>query len=903
MVWNVLLIRAQITFTANDEVPQYQAPFGYGVNPGFYNGWDDESLADIAAGNPDLGVKGVGCNTMRPPLPEWFLEFWGYDIRLDEFQYYENLGMQDLTVFLGDPSDEHRDPNQYCPGYQSLLFDNMYLPIWDNGENGTPVNDDNYYAIYVYRTVQTYKDHVKFWEIWNEPDFDYSASGFLYPGQEGNWWENVPDPCDYKLRAPVYHYIRLLRISYEVIKYVDPEAFVAVGGLGFSSFLDIIMRHTDNPDNGLVSSDFPLKGGAYFDALSFHSYPHFSLKEYNNDIGGFEYFRYSDAAMENILEQRTEFEMVLHNYGYDGNNFPEKVWLITEGNVPAQNFNPNYFGSVEGQRNFIIKATIACQKNDILQYHIFKLSEDEPFGQGYNEFDRMGLYENIDSVNQYEQVPTEAGIAYKTTSDLIGDAVFDANQTEALNLPDNIDGAAFQHPDNSFSYVLWAKTYIDNTETANAVFSFPEAMTINLLEKRSWDFSQNNQSVNIGPNNIALNGTPIFLKDISVNGFPPLAGFDYIQNSVCAPYSVSFTDQSENDPTGWTWTFPGAIPASSNMENPVISFNDPGTYTVSLTVSNLFGSNTISQTIEIGTDHTGLLNTTLCFGDEMIVNGTVYNEANPHGTEIIENGSALGCDSTVIIDLSFDEILSSDTTVIICEGESYPFGNQELSEPDTYVFETSTEEGCDSIATLHLEVETSTTIEAIFSICQGESYNGIFYEKDTLLRSTILSVNGCDSIIQEVALEVLDTFYTELNVTISQGESYPLGNSSYSESGVYSALLMAQNGCDSLVILHLTVDIIDAIAEHSDPAKTRLQVFPNPFDHQINVAITTSAMESAQIELYDSSGRQIPVSVKSAFYQGGRQLYQLDGKALTSGVYWCKIQSDTEVFTVRLIKI
>ena len=413
---------AQINFTANDQVPVYEATFGFGVNPGSNSGWDDEAEADIAAGNPAYNVPGVGCNTLRPPLPEWFLEFWGYDIRLDEYQYFETLGIRDLTVFLGVPSDEHQDPNFYCPDHQSTLFDNMYLPIWDGGANGTPINDDNYYAKYVYQTVNIYIDHVKFWEIWNEPDFDYSASGFLDPGQAGNWFENVPDPCDYKLRAPVYHYIRLLRISYEVIKFVDPEAFVAVGGLGYDSFLDIILRHSDNPDNGIVNAEYPLKGGAYFDALSYHSYPHFKLKDWDNDIGDFVFFRHSDAAAETITDKKTEFSNVLNNYGYDGNTYPEKVWIITEGNVPAEKFNPDYFGSIVGQRNFIIKAMVNCMKNDILQYHIYKLAEDYPVGQGFNEFDRMGLYENIDGVDQYDQVMTQEGMAYKTTSDLIGDA-------------------------------------------------------------------------------------------------------------------------------------------------------------------------------------------------------------------------------------------------------------------------------------------------------------------------------------------------------------------------------------------------------------------------------------------------------------------------------------------------
>lgn len=76
------------------------------------------------------------------------------------------------------------------------------------------------------------------------------------------------------MKAPPF-YIRTLRISYEVIKSVDPDALVAVGGLGWPSFLDVICRYTDEPFEGGEEPDrYPLKGGAYFDCMSFDSYPH-----------------------------------------------------------------------------------------------------------------------------------------------------------------------------------------------------------------------------------------------------------------------------------------------------------------------------------------------------------------------------------------------------------------------------------------------------------------------------------------------------------------------------------------------------------------------------------------------------------------------------------------------------
>ena len=66
---------------------------------GVYEKWNDIDLANIAAGNASLGMKGLGVNSFRPAMPGWFTDFWGYDIRVDYFQHYKNLGIKNNTVF------------------------------------------------------------------------------------------------------------------------------------------------------------------------------------------------------------------------------------------------------------------------------------------------------------------------------------------------------------------------------------------------------------------------------------------------------------------------------------------------------------------------------------------------------------------------------------------------------------------------------------------------------------------------------------------------------------------------------------------------------------------------------------------------------------------------------------
>jgi PKD repeat protein len=65
--------------------------------------------------------------------------------------------------------------------------------------------------------------------------------------------------------------------------------------------------------------------------------------------------------------------------------------------------------------------------------------------------------------------------------------------------------------------------------------------------------------------------------------------------AVCPGGQVTFTDQSTGSPTSWSWTFPGGIPGTSADQNPVVTYNTPGVYDVTLTVSNSFSNNVLTK--------------------------------------------------------------------------------------------------------------------------------------------------------------------------------------------------------------------------------------------------------------------------------------------------------------------
>ncbi len=73
----------------------------------------------------------------------------------------------------------------------------------------------------------------------------------------------------------------------------------------------------------------------------------------------------------------------------------------------------------------------------------------------------------------------------------------------------------------------------------------------------------------------------------------PTAAFTAAQTAGCAPVIISFQDASTGGATAWQWTFGNGN--TSTQQNPSTTYFTPGTYTVTLTVSNSSGGNTLTR--------------------------------------------------------------------------------------------------------------------------------------------------------------------------------------------------------------------------------------------------------------------------------------------------------------------
>lgn len=823
-----------IPYNANTVLDPYEGPFRPGTNFGYNPPWTDFSLADIAAGNPSLNIKGVGVKASRPSLPGWFVNEYGYEFNLPNYQHYDNLGLEENVLIIGFPAPEERDPAYYCDGVQSEMFANMYSDIWDDGTDGTPYNDENYLAAYLHKVVTLYGDNIRFWEIWNEPGFDYTGNcGWREPGDPVcNWWDQNPDPCDFKLRAPIMHYVRILRISYEIIKTLQPDDYLVVAGVGFPSYLDAILRNTDNPVDGSVTADYPLGGGAYFDVMGFHAYPHFdgTMRWWDNSIGGFHYERHSDQAIQGIKNRQDLYQGVLENYGYNGTTYPNKEWIITESNLPRREFQ-DFIGNEDAQINYMAKAVVTCYKNSIHQFHVYNLGEAEFINSATREFDVMGMYQKLDGQTEYSHVVNLEGISYKTASDILFGTEYDEAKTNAMNLPSNIDGAAFVDASGNYLYAVWAITTEDQSEVANATYSFPSSFNISDLYKREWDYSETNTTQTISPNNVALSGRPIYLLENQTTIVVPTATF-FPNNSVgCAPFTVNFDDMSHANIDSWNWTFtgPNGFNMSSTDQEPSITFNDPGVYTATLEVSNAAGSNTTSQLIQVDGILTGgftyVINGNQVSFTNTSVNGTnfAWDFGDSQGFTDQENPTyTYSGDGLYNVGLS---VSNACDTIVITQAIEIGMG---AGTPPTTNFSTNLSAGCGPLSINFINLSSNATT-FLWTFPGGTPSTStdqnptIVYNTPGIYNATLAASNaaGTTTFEQTNLITVLglpSPSYTynltnspTLNFTnnslngISYYWDFGDGNNSqlqdpvhtYAAGGAYTVAMTAANGCGS----------------------------------------------------------------------------------------------------------
>jgi hypothetical protein len=79
----------------------------------------------------------------------------------------------------------------------------------------------------------------------------------------------------------------------------------------------------------------------------------------------------------------------------------------------------------------------------------------------------------------------------------------------------------------------------------------------------------------------------------------PSAAIDVSETQICAGDCIVVNDASSGEPTSWNWQFNGTTGPATSQNPGEICYDQPGSYTITLTASNAQGASTISETIEV----------------------------------------------------------------------------------------------------------------------------------------------------------------------------------------------------------------------------------------------------------------------------------------------------------------
>jgi gliding motility-associated-like protein len=143
----------------------------------------------------------------------------------------------------------------------------------------------------------------------------------------------------------------------------------------------------------------------------------------------------------------------------------------------------------------------------------------------------------------------------------------------------------------------------------------------------------------------------------------------------------------------------------------------------------------------------------------------------------------------------------------ICDGQSIFLEGANQTTAGVYTDIFVAVNGCDSTVYTTLTIDPLALFEQTVTICQGTTYTvgTSTYSTPGVYTDVLVAANGCDSIIT-TNLFLSNTLTTTLNESICTGTSYLFGGNNLDVSGTYVDNLVSTGGCDSIVTLYLNVE-------------------------------------------------------------------------------------------------
>ncbi|MCG8701217.1 MAG: T9SS type A sorting domain-containing protein [Bacteroidales bacterium] len=236
------------------------------------------------------------------------------------------------------------------------------------------------------------------------------------------------------------------------------------------------------------------------------------------------------------------------------------------------------------------------------------------------------------------------------------------------------------------------------------------------------------------------------------------------------------------------------------------TYTTSGKYTTTLTNS-LGCDSVVTLNLTIGHPNEITENITSCNTYTWSANGNTYTSSGVY-EETLTN--TFGCDSVVTLNLTIQNSNNSTQQVTACDNYTWLANDVTYSQSGIYKDTLTNAYGCDSIITLHLTINKYSQITQYITECDTYTWavNGNTYTESGIYTETFINAMGCDSVLV-LNLTIGNTTSEPKMVSTCKSYTWPANGNTYTESGEYTTTLKSSLGCDSVVTINLVINSVD----------------------------------------------------------------------------------------------
>lgn len=355
------------------------------------------------------------------------------------------------------------------------------------------------------------------------------------------------------------------------------------------------------------------------------------------------------------------------------------------------------------------------------------------------------------------------------------------------------------------------------------------------------------------------------LDDILVSevNSAPVANFEVDNTEPCIGSTASFADLSVNSPNTWSWTItPGTFNyvggTTQNSQNPQVQFTAAGTYTVALTASNGFGTNTFTRTAYIFVSN-GVTAVTEDFQGNFLPTGWQLDDAGGSYTWAeatgITGANGQNTDAAFVENFAYNNVGAEDKLITMAVDLNNIISAQ-LTFDVAYA-----EYNASFVDALRVDISTDC----------GVSYSNAGYNKSGATLATAPSSNSS---------------WEPTNANQWRNETVDL---SPWIGQLVKVAFVNVNGYGNNVYVD-NVNITTTVVGMADGLKGQWRVFPNPGSGKLTLEVDALAAGAANVRVYDLAGRQVHGQVLNG--TGGYFRTQLNLSGLPSGIYSLELEQD-----------